>query len=53
MKEILKRYAMALVFLFLVIVLMIAGTMGVMKFGDKMIKDTGLEMKPRGERLNK
>jgi len=53
MKEILKRYSMALVFLFLVIVLMIAGTMGVMKFGDKMIKDTGLEMKPRGERLNK
>jgi len=53
MKELLKRYSMALVFLFLVIALMIAGTMGVMKFGDKMIKDTGLEMKPRGERLNK
>ncbi|MCK9490656.1 MAG: hypothetical protein M0Q24_01090 [Sulfurimonas sp.] len=53
MKEILKRYSMALVFLFLVIALMIAGTFGVMKFGDKMIKDTGLEMKPRGERLNK
>lgn len=53
MKEILKRYSMALVFLFLVIVLMLVGTMGVMKFSDKMIEDTGLEMKPRGERLNK
>jgi uncharacterized protein (UPF0333 family) len=53
MKEVLKRYSMAFIFLFLVIVLMIIGTMGVMKFGDKMIEDTGLEMKPRGERLNK
>ncbi|EQB39461.1 hypothetical protein M947_05565 [Sulfurimonas hongkongensis] len=53
MKEILKRYSMAIIFLFLVIVLMIAGTMGVMKFGDKMIKDTGLKMKPRGESINR
>lgn len=44
---------MALLFLLLVVVLMIFGTMGVMKFGDNLIKDTGLEMKPRGERLNK
>ncbi|MDY0234327.1 MAG: hypothetical protein RBS11_09875 [Sulfurimonas sp.] len=53
MREILKRYSMALTFLFLVIVLMIAGTMGVMKFGDMMIQDTGLEMKPRGESINR
>ena len=53
MKEIVKRYSMALIFLFLVVILMIAGTMGVMMFGHKMIKDTGLEIKPRGERLNK
>lgn len=53
MKEILKRYSMALIFLFLVIFLMIIGTMGVTKFGNEMIKDTGLEMKPRGESLNR
>ena len=53
MIEILKRYSMAFVFLFLVVSLMIIGTMGVMSFGDKMIEDTGLVMKPRGEKLIK
>jgi hypothetical protein len=56
MLAILKRYSMALVFLFIVVVLMLLGTMAVMNFGDKMLKDIGVEMqvmKPRGEDINK
>jgi len=45
----LKRYSMALVFLFVVVVLMLLGTMAVMSFGDKMVQEMGIEMKPRGE----
>jgi len=43
----------ALIFLFAVVVLMLAGTMGVMSFGNSMVKDMGLEMKPRGEDITK
>jgi hypothetical protein len=56
MLAILKRYSMAFVFLAIVVVLMLAGTMGVMSFADKMLKDTGVEtqvMKPRGEDVTK
>ncbi len=54
MLEILKRYSMAFVFLLLVIVLMLAGTMGVMSFGESMTQDIGnTQMKPRGENLAK
>lgn len=53
MIAVLKRYGMALVFLTLVIALMVIGTMGVMSFGDSMVKEIGIEMKPRGEHLNK
>jgi len=54
MLAILKRYAVALGFLFLVILLMLLGTIGVTMFGDKMIADTGgKSMKPRGEKLIK
>lgn len=31
--------------------LMILGTLGVKTFGDKMLEDTGIEMKPRGEKI--
>ncbi len=48
----LKRYSMALIFLFLVVFLMLLGTLGVKNFGDKMIEDTGVTMEPRGERIN-
>ena len=51
MLQVLKRYSLALVFLFLVVLLMILGTLGVKKFGDKMLEDTGVEMKPRGEKV--
>jgi len=53
MLAILKRYSMAFIFLFLVIVLMLIGTMGVMSFGNKMVHDIGIEMKPRGEDITK
>ena len=49
----LKRYSMALFFLIIVIALMLLGTLGVMSFGDKMVKEMGIEMKPRGENINK
>jgi len=52
MKEIIKRYSLALVFLFLVVLLMLLGTIGVKMFGDKMLEDTDMIMKPRGESVN-
>jgi len=53
MIEIFKRYSMAIVFLVIVVVLMLGGTLAVMSFGNKMVHDIGLDMKPRGEELNK
>jgi cell division protein FtsL len=52
-KEILKRYAKAFIFLLIVTILMLAGTMAVMSFGDKMVTEIGEQMKPRGENLIK
>jgi len=52
MVAVLKRYGMAIVFLLLVVFLMLLGTMGVMEFGNSMVQDIGVEMKPRGEDLN-
>jgi len=51
MREKLRRYGMALFFLFLVTLLMLLGTLGVKSFGDKMFEGTGVEMKPRGDNL--
>jgi ABC-type enterobactin transport system permease subunit len=53
MLAILKRYSMAFVFLLLMVILMLAATMGVMSFGDSMVQEMGIEMKPRGEDLIK
>ena len=54
MIEVLKRYSMAIVFLVVVVLLMLVGTLGVMEFGQKMVNDIGVQkMKPRGEELNK
>ena len=52
MKEIIKRYSLALFFLLLVVLLMLLGTIGVKMFGDKMLEDTDMIMQPRGERVN-
>jgi hypothetical protein len=53
MIAVLKRYSMALVFLLVVVVLMLLGTMAVMSFGNKMVQEMGIEMKPRGEDMTK
>ena len=53
MIAILKRYSMALIFLLVVVVLMLLSTMAVMSFGDKMVNEIGVEMKPRGEDMTK
>ena len=47
----LKRYGMALVFLLLVIVLMLLGTLGVKDFGDQMFKDANITIQPQGEHI--
>ncbi|MBU1657594.1 hypothetical protein KKG72_00900 [bacterium] len=52
MLAVLKRYMMAFFFLLIVIVLMLIGTLGVKSFGDKMFKDSGINMEPRGQRIN-
>ncbi|SMP87768.1 hypothetical protein SAMN06313486_10630 [Epsilonproteobacteria bacterium SCGC AD-308-P11] len=52
MMEVIKRYSMALVFLFLVIFLMLIATLGVKSFGDKMLENTDLKITPTGERIN-
>ncbi|MBW6488795.1 hypothetical protein [Sulfurimonas sp.] len=51
MRERLRRYSLALFFLFIVFGLMILGTIGVRLLGDKMIEGANIEMKPRGENL--
>jgi hypothetical protein len=51
MIAIIKRYGIALFFLLFVSLLMLLGTIGVEKLGEKMFENTGVEMKPRGERL--
>jgi len=47
----LKRYGMAVVFLFLVVILMLLGTLGVKDFGDQMFKDANITITPEGERI--
>jgi len=44
---------MAVIFLLLVIVLMLFGTLGVKDFGDHLLKDSGTNttIKPEGERI--
>ncbi len=49
----LKRYSVALVFFFILALLMTIGTIGVKKFGEKILEDTGITMEPRGEMINK
>ncbi len=49
--QIFKRYSMALLFLLLVIILMLIGTLGVKSFGDHLFKDANITIKPKGERI--
>lgn len=49
---IIKRYAMAMLILFFVVLLMVLSTLGVKSFGDKMAEDSGItQMQPRGEKV--
>jgi len=52
MIKLLKRYAMALFFLFLVVLLMLLATMGVTKFGDEILQKTGTKVVPVGKRID-
>ncbi len=52
MISVLKRYSMAIVFLLLVTILMIFGTLAVKSFGDNMFEEIdNAEMHPRGEKV--
>ena len=48
----LKRYGAAAVFLFLVIFLMLIGTLGVKSFGDRMFEDANITIEPEGKEIN-
>lgn len=43
MLKVLKRYAMALLLLLVVSILMMAGTVGVKSFSDKMVQDANIK----------
>jgi len=47
----LKRYGIALLLLLFVVFLMLAGTLGVTSFGEKMFEDANITIKPKGERI--
>jgi hypothetical protein len=42
---------MALLLLLFVILLMLAGTLGVTSFGEKMFEDANITIQPKGERI--
>lgn len=47
-----KRYALAIVFLVLIVLLMLAATLGVNSFAENMFEDVKeVQMKPRGEKI--
>jgi len=47
----LKRYSMALLFLSLVVLFMLLGTLAVKDFGEKMFEETNITMQPKGTKL--
>jgi|GEM_PF-620639 hypothetical protein len=51
MVAILKRYGVALLILLFVVGLMLIGTHFVEDFGNSMMKDSNITMKPRGEKV--
>ena len=51
MKEMFKRYGVALVILAVVVFMMLLGTLGVTMFEKKMFKNVNVEIKPKGEHL--
>jgi len=51
MINILKRYALAFLFLLLVVILMLASTLGVERFGDKILKDANITVLPTSKKV--
>lgn len=51
MREIFKRYSLALFFLFGISLLMVLGTIGVNYFANSMIEDSDAILKARGETI--
>ena len=52
MLDVLKRYGMAMVFLLLISIVMLFGTLAVKSFGDSMFDEIdNAQMKPRGEKV--
>jgi len=52
MRNIIKRYFIAVVFLLAVVLLMLLSTLAVKSFGDGMLKNVNIEIKPRGEKID-
>ena len=49
---ILKRYSMAILFLLFIIILMLAFTLGVERFGDQLLKDSNITVMPTSQKVN-
>ena len=47
MKETFKRYGIAFIILFIVIAMMLAGTLGVKKFEDSMFEKVNIKITPQ------
>ena len=52
MIAILKRYSMAILFLLFVIILMLVSTLGIERFGDKMLKDANITILSTSQKVN-
>jgi len=52
MIKILKRYSIAIFFLFFVIILMLGFTLGVERFGNKILKDANITVIPISQKVN-
>jgi|FLOH01.1.fsa_nt_gi hypothetical protein len=52
MIEILKRYSLAILFLFLVVILMLVFTFGIERFGDKILEDANITVMPISQKVN-
>lgn len=52
MIEILKRYLLAILFLIFVVILMLAFTLGIERFGDQILEDANITVMPTSQKVN-
>jgi len=52
MIAILKRYSLAIFFLLFVIIMMLVFTLGVERFGDKLLEDANITVMPTSQKVN-